>query len=122
MIRQNDFTRQWKSVGPAFLAAVERVGSSGCYVLGKEVVRFERTLAEFLGINHAVGVGKGVDALEMALRCQKAKVESAIHYPSVIPTKRPCGSGHLHECGRTCKCTETGRFAALIAGTSILRR
>jgi hypothetical protein len=57
------------SDGPIVLAAVERVGSSGRYILGQEVEQFERALAEFCGVSHAVGIGNGMDALEIALRC-----------------------------------------------------
>jgi dTDP-4-amino-4,6-dideoxygalactose transaminase len=69
MILQNDFARQWRAVGPKVVAAVQRVGASGWYILGEEVERFERVLAEFSGVDHAVGVGNGIDALEIALRC-----------------------------------------------------
>ena len=37
MIGLNDFKRQWAEIGPGALAAVERVGASGRYVLGREV-------------------------------------------------------------------------------------
>ena len=47
MILQNDFKRQWAEIGPAVLAAVERVGASGCYILGQEVEAFEAKLATF---------------------------------------------------------------------------
>jgi dTDP-4-amino-4,6-dideoxygalactose transaminase len=69
MILQNDFARQWWAVGPKVVAAVQRVGASGWYILGDEVERFEKVLAEFSGVKHAVGVGNGIDALEIALRC-----------------------------------------------------
>lgn len=68
MIVQNDFTRQWDAVGPAIMRAAERVGASGRYILGREVDQFEKTLAEFWGVNYAVGVGNGMDAIEIALR------------------------------------------------------
>ncbi len=41
---------------------------SGRYILGPEVAAFEAEWAEYLGIAHAVGVGNGTDALELALR------------------------------------------------------
>src|SRR4051794_17253944 len=69
MIELNDFKREWAEIGPAAMAAVERVGASGWYILGKEVENFERKLAEFWGISHAVGVGNGMDAIEIGLRC-----------------------------------------------------
>ena len=69
MILQNDFKRQWEFVeGPA-LDAVRRVGESGWYILGREVEAFETALAEFWGVSHAIGVGNGLDALEIGLRC-----------------------------------------------------
>lgn len=68
MILQNDFKRQWAEIGPAALAAVERVGASGSYILGREVEAFEGKLAELWGVSHAVGVANGMDAIEIALR------------------------------------------------------
>jgi dTDP-4-amino-4,6-dideoxygalactose transaminase len=78
MIRQNDFTRQWEIVGPGVISAVQRVGASGRYILGKEVERFEDALAEFWGIDHVVGVGNGMDALEIALRCLDIKTGTKV--------------------------------------------
>ena len=49
-------------------AAVQRVLSSGGYVLGAEGKAFECELASYLGAPHAVGVASGTDALELALR------------------------------------------------------
>lgn len=69
MILQNDFKRQWDEVAEAVLGAVRRVGASGWYILGKEVDRFEKALAEFWDVSHAVGTGNGLDALEIGLRC-----------------------------------------------------
>lgn len=64
----NDFTRQWTVVRQAVLEAVSRVGASGWYILGEEVSAFEVALARTWGVGHAVGVGNGLDALEIALR------------------------------------------------------
>ena len=69
MIFQNDFKRQWESVQDSVLDAVRRVGSSGWYILGREVEAFELALAERWGVSHAVGVGNGMDAIEIGLRC-----------------------------------------------------
>jgi dTDP-4-amino-4,6-dideoxygalactose transaminase len=68
VIPANDFRRQWAEVGEDALAAVARVGASGWYVLGAEVRRFETQLAAWWGVEHAVGVGSGLDALEIGLR------------------------------------------------------
>lgn len=73
MILLNDFGRQWEIVESRVLGAVKRVGSSGRYILGPEVAQFEKALAEFWGIEQAVGVGNGMDALEIALRCLEVR-------------------------------------------------
>src|SRR6266481_6531369 len=49
-------------------AAIARVLEGGVYILGKEVEAFEAAFADFVGVAHAVGVGSGTDALELALR------------------------------------------------------
>ena len=48
-------------------AAVARVLDSGYYLLGKEIEAFEREYAAYLGVEHCVGVGNGLDALHLAL-------------------------------------------------------
>ena len=49
-------------------AALGRVLASGWYILGPEVEAFEREFAAFVGSNHCVGVGNGLDAIELDLR------------------------------------------------------
>lgn len=65
----NDFTRQWRVIEADVLATVQRVGASGWYILGSEVRQFEDELARVWGVDFTVGVGNGLDALEIALRC-----------------------------------------------------
>lgn len=60
--------RQWCDVREDVLAAVARVGASGWLVLGEEVLRFERALAERWGLPHCVGCASGLDGIEIALR------------------------------------------------------
>src|SRR2546426_729215 len=51
--------------------AIERVLTSGSYILGREVAAFEEAFAREIGVPHAIGVGSGTDALHVALRaCQ----------------------------------------------------
>jgi dTDP-3-amino-3,4,6-trideoxy-alpha-D-glucose transaminase len=69
MISQNDFRRRWLAIEQLVLNAVRRVGKSGRYILGEQVQAFEAALAKSWGIEHAVGVGNGMDAVEIGLRC-----------------------------------------------------
>jgi dTDP-4-amino-4,6-dideoxygalactose transaminase len=43
------------------------VTASSAYILGEHVARFEHEFARFVGCEHAVGVGSGLDALRLAL-------------------------------------------------------
>jgi dTDP-4-amino-4,6-dideoxygalactose transaminase len=49
-------------------AAVARVLAGGWYILGPEVAAFEAEFAAWLGVDHAVGVASGTDAVLLALR------------------------------------------------------
>ena len=49
-------------------AAIDRVLSSGWFVLGPEVEAFESEFAAAAGARHGVGVGSGTDALALILR------------------------------------------------------
>jgi dTDP-4-amino-4,6-dideoxygalactose transaminase len=49
-------------------AAIARVLAGGQYILGGEAAAFEGAFAAWLGVSHAVGVGSGTDAIELALR------------------------------------------------------
>ncbi|GAA0707511.1 DegT/DnrJ/EryC1/StrS family aminotransferase [Dactylosporangium roseum] len=63
----NDLTAHNASLAGELSAAVTRVLDSGWYVLGREVAAFEEAFAAHCGVPHAIGVGNGTDALELAL-------------------------------------------------------
>src|SRR5260221_5882370 len=48
--------------------AIQRVVNSGWYILGPEVEAFEAAFAAYHGVQHAIGVASGTDAIELALR------------------------------------------------------
>ena len=68
MILMNDFKREEESLIAAQVAAAERVLRSGWYVLGNEVKEFENEWSAWVGASHSVGVGNGMDALEIGIR------------------------------------------------------
>lgn len=68
MILMNDFAREPAELIQAQVSAAERVFRSGWYILGNEVKAFEERWATLCGTSHAIGVGNGLDAIEIALR------------------------------------------------------
>ena len=68
MIMMNDFKVTPPERQKSLLGAVQRVLESGRYVLGNEVISFEKQWASICGVDHAIGVGNGMDALEISLR------------------------------------------------------
>ena len=53
---------------PALSAAVGTVVASGQYIGGNEVMQFEQSLAAMCGVENAVGLSTGLDALRLTLR------------------------------------------------------
>jgi len=64
----NDFRRQWADTRADVLAAVERVGASGWYILGRNVENFEHAFAAVVGRRYAITCASGLDAIEIGLR------------------------------------------------------
>jgi len=59
---------QFQSYQSEIEAAVLNVLRSNRYILGTEVEVLEREFAEYIGVDYAIGVANGTDALELALR------------------------------------------------------
>ncbi|WP_374469886.1 DegT/DnrJ/EryC1/StrS family aminotransferase [Phenylobacterium sp.] len=62
--------------------AFERVLDSGWVILGPEVEAFEAEFAAVCGVEHAIGVGNGLDALTLALRAAGVGPGSEVIAPS----------------------------------------
>ncbi|MGK2953009.1 MAG: DegT/DnrJ/EryC1/StrS family aminotransferase [Thiobacillus sp.] len=52
----------------AFHRALDRVLDSGWFILGPELESFEREFAAYCGTRHCIGVGNGLEALQLILR------------------------------------------------------
>ena len=63
-----DLVAQYQGIKSAIDQAVERVLTSGQFILGPEVAALECEIAASCGVGHAVGVASGTDALELVLR------------------------------------------------------
>ncbi|WP_448378156.1 DegT/DnrJ/EryC1/StrS family aminotransferase [Fervidobacterium sp.] len=67
MIPLFDLTRQYEKIRSEVLEAVDKVISDGRVILGPSVEKFEKELAEYLNVKHAIGVANGSDALVISL-------------------------------------------------------
>jgi dTDP-4-amino-4,6-dideoxygalactose transaminase len=62
--------------------AIERVITSGPYILGEEVRLFEQEWAAWCGVNDAIGCASGTDGLELILRSLDLKSGARVLAPS----------------------------------------
>jgi dTDP-4-amino-4,6-dideoxygalactose transaminase len=67
----------------AVRAAIERVVTSGWFILGPEVEAFEAEFAAASGAAHAVGVGNGTDAIALLLRAVGVKHGDEVIVPAL---------------------------------------
>jgi len=63
-----DLTAPYAELQEEIDAAIQRVLSSGWYILGSEVRAFEEEFASYCGVKYCVGVSNGLDALHLVLR------------------------------------------------------
>jgi dTDP-4-amino-4,6-dideoxygalactose transaminase len=63
-------------------AAFERVFQNKWYILGKEVIDFEKAYAAFNQVQHSIGVANGLDALQIALRVLEVGEGDEVIVPS----------------------------------------
>jgi len=63
-----DLKRQYESIKQEIDDAIQRVLDSQQFILGQEVEEFERRMAKYCGVKHAIGVASGTDALLLSLK------------------------------------------------------
>lgn len=66
-IKLLDIKRQYESIKQEVEKNVIEVLSSGQYIMGKNVERLEQTFSEYIGVEYAISVANGTDALVLAL-------------------------------------------------------
>ena len=62
-----DLASQQDRIRPALESALHRVFHHGRYIQGPEIEALEKRLADYVGVEHCVGVSSGTDALLIAL-------------------------------------------------------
>jgi len=63
-----DLAAQQAEIAQEVLPEWERLFSTAGFIGGAQVDGFEREYADYIGVEHCVGVGNGTDAVELALR------------------------------------------------------
>ncbi|CAI9398701.1 DegT/DnrJ/EryC1/StrS family aminotransferase [Nocardioides sp. T2.26MG-1] len=63
-----DLASQHAEIADDVRSGMERVFKEAAFVGGPEVAAFEAEYAEYIGVEHCVGVANGTDALELAMR------------------------------------------------------
>jgi len=77
-----DMKAVYVELKPDLDAAYRRVMESGWFVLGREVEAFEAEYAAFCGTAHCVGLGNGLEALELVLRAWDIGAGDEVIVPS----------------------------------------
>ncbi len=77
-----DLQAAYLELADAIDAATRSVIGGGWYILGRELEGFERRYAHYVGARHCVGVGCGLDALELSLRAMDIGSGDEVVVPS----------------------------------------
>lgn len=67
MILMNDFKKEYASVEKEVAKALKKCLESGWYILGEEGKKFEEEFAKYIGTKYCIGVGNGLEALQISL-------------------------------------------------------
>jgi dTDP-4-amino-4,6-dideoxygalactose transaminase len=93
-----DLKRQYESIREEMDAAVLEVVRSSKYVLGPYVEEFEEKAGAYCGVEHAIGVASGTDALLLSLRALGIGPGDAVVLPSFTFVAT---AGVVHNVGAT---------------------
>lgn len=63
-----DVTRQYREIRDEILYTIDEVLKSGRFIMGPNVETFEKEMAAYVGVRHAISVANGSDALYIAVK------------------------------------------------------
>src|SRR5687768_8378101 len=92
-----------------YRAAMDSVLERGAFILQKENEEFDLELGRYIGVNHALGVANGTDAIMLALRAAGVQpgdevilpshtyiaTAASVHFVGATPVLVECGDDHL---------------------------
>ncbi len=85
------------------------VGRGGAFIMQRDVVEFEKAIANFVGAKHVIGMANATDALHFAVRAAgigsgdevifsshtMVATPAAVHFAGATPVPVECGPDHL---------------------------
>jgi dTDP-4-amino-4,6-dideoxygalactose transaminase len=77
-----DLVAQQREIADEIAPLLEEVLGSAAFIGGPVVAEFEQAYAQYIGVEHAVGVANGTDALELALRVAGVKPADEVILPA----------------------------------------
>lgn len=70
------------SIEKDILSKFKEIYNSNSFILGQEVVEFEKNFSNYIGSKHCIGTGNGLDALYLILRAANIGVGDEVLIPS----------------------------------------
>ncbi|MDQ8199786.1 DegT/DnrJ/EryC1/StrS family aminotransferase [Pelagicoccus enzymogenes] len=104
-----NYPHVFRSYEEQFKKAFHDVGNRGAFIMQSDLVEFEKSIAEYVGVKYALGVANATDGLQMGMMaggigpgdevifCSHTMVAtaSAIHFAGGIPVPIETGPDHL---------------------------
>lgn len=104
-----DYQKFFSNDEHALIPIITDVCRRGAFILQKDLEDFEKTLAQYLGVKHVIGLANATDALHMLVRIAgiskgdevifsshtMVASPAAIHFAGGVPVPVECGSDHL---------------------------
>ncbi|MGB8602156.1 MAG: DegT/DnrJ/EryC1/StrS family aminotransferase [Rhizomicrobium sp.] len=91
MIPFIDLQAQRHRLGEPLKAAITAAVEGGAWIMGPQVAEFEKKLAEFCGVKHAIACANGTDALQLVLMAWGIGPGDAVF----VPTFTFCATGEV---------------------------
>ena len=77
-----DLAAQYAQIRAEIDTAMQQVLLRSDFILGTEVAEFEQDFAKLIGVEHAIGVSNGLDALRLALMALNIRPEDEVILPT----------------------------------------
>ena len=83
MIKFLDLYKQDKKLYPQIINDIKKIFKKGDFILGNEVIKFEKNFSRFCNSKYAIGCANGTDAITIALKSLNLKENSEVLIPAM---------------------------------------